>query len=233
MDYNTQRKQIVLKEYGRNIQDMAYNLINIEEKENRSKQAAMLVELMKQFTQPGIKDNNDFNHKVWDDLHVITDFKLDIEGPFPKPDISVINKKPEPLSYSVGSPKFRHIGRNVELLAKKIAEIEATTDKENASIYLGRLVKNFHSQYSKETVEDVVIKEQVYKMSGGQITLDLEKIKAENLLETSGFRTNDRDQRPEGMHRNNNHRNNNHRNNRNNNGGGMGGNNKNNKKRRK
>ncbi|MFN0049986.1 MAG: DUF4290 domain-containing protein [Cytophagales bacterium] len=212
MDYNTQRQQILLKEYGRNIQVMVDNLLLIDNIESRSKQTAQLVELMRQFVQPGAKDNNDVTHKIWDDIFIISDFKLEVESPFPKPDAAVIHKKPAPLGYSYSQPKLKHYGKNIEFLVNKITSIEDGSEKENATIYVARLMKSFFAQYNKEVVEDEVIKEQLYRISSGKIKLDLEKIKSENLLDLSGVRIDNRTENvAPSRHRNNNGRSNNGR----------------------
>jgi hypothetical protein len=214
MDYNTQRQQILLKEYGRNVQVMVDNLLQVDDRESRSKQTAQLVELMRQFVQPGAKDNNDVTHKIWDDIFIISDFKLDVESPFPKPDAAIIHKKPAPLGYSYSQPKLKHYGKNIEFLVTKIATIEDASEKENATIYVARLMKSFFAQYNKEVVEDEVIKEQLYRISSGKIKLDLEKIKAENLLDLTGVRIDNRtESAAPARHRNNNGRSNNGRSN--------------------
>lgn len=211
MDYNTQRQQILLKEYGRNIQVMVANLLIIENRELRTKQAAQLVELMRQFVQPGAKDNNDVTHKIWDDILIISQFKLDVDAPFPLPDETIINKKPAPLGYRFSQPKLKHYGKNIEYLVAKISLIENEDEKQNATIYVARLMKSFFAQYNKEIVEDEVIKEQLYRISSGKIVLDLEKIKSENLLDLAGNLK--LDNRAESIPSNNNrHRNNNGRN---------------------
>ncbi len=220
MDYNTQRQQILLKEYGRNIQVMVENLLQVEDRDNRTKQANQLVELMRQFVQPGAKDNNDVTHKIWDDIFIISNFQLDVDCPFPKPDATVINKKPAPLGYSYTQPKLKHYGKNIEFLVSKITELEDATEKENASIYVARLMKSFFAQYNKEVVEDEVIKEQLYRISAGKLVLDLEKIKSENLLDLAGnVRIDNRSESiPTNRHRNNGGRSNNGRSNDRNNG---------------
>lgn len=209
MNYNTQRQQILLKEYGRNIQVMVDNLLLVEDRESRNKQTAQLVELMRQFVQPGAKDNTDVMHKIWDDVFIISNFKLDVDGPFEKPDAAIIQKKPSPLGYSYSQPKLKHYGKNIEYLVAKIALLEDATEKENAIIYVARLMKSFFAQYNKEVVEDEVIKEQLYRISGGKIKLDLEKTKAENLLDLAGNMR--LDNRGENLVPNNRHRNNNGR----------------------
>ena len=184
IEYNTQRPGMALKEYGRNIHNMVKNLLEVEDKESRNEQAKNLVELMKQFIQPGLKENIDLAHKVWDDLFIISNFKLEVDSPFPKPDESVLTKRPDPIEYSYSHPVYRHYGKNIELLILQICALENEQEKDNAIIYIGRLMKNFYSQYNKEFVEDEVIKEQLERLSKGQIVLDLERIKNENLFDS-------------------------------------------------
>jgi hypothetical protein len=185
VDYNTQRTQIGLREYGRNIHTMVHNLTLIEDRERRNNQAKDLVELMRQFIQPGSKENADLTHKIWDDLFIISDFKLDVDCPFPIPDKSVIGKKPEKLNHTLANPFYRHYGKNVELLVEQISQMPDGAEKEDAIIYVGRLMKTFFAQYNKDIAEDAIIKNQLEKLSKGKIVLDLEKIKTENLLDAN------------------------------------------------
>lgn len=185
VDYNTQRPQIALKEYGRNIHTMVHNLTQIEDREKRTNQAKDLVELIKQFIQPGSKDNTDVTHKIWDDLFIISDFKLDVDCPFPIPDKSVLSKRPDKLGYDFSTPFYRHYGKNMELLVEQISQMPEGAEKEDGIIYVGRLMKTFFAQYNKDIAEDVVIKNQLEKLSKGKIVLDLEKIKSENLLDAN------------------------------------------------
>lgn len=191
MEYNTQRQHILLKEYGRNIQCMVENLMTIEDRNRRNEQAKGLVEVLKSLITPGLKDNIDVHHKVWDDIFIMSNFKLDVDSPFEKPDVSIINKRPEKLNYSLSNPFFKHYGKNVELLATQIEGIENPEDKENAILYLSRLMKNFYLQYSKDIVEDYVIRDQLLRLSKGKLTFDLEKVKQQNLLDLS-----ERERRP-------------------------------------
>lgn len=191
LQYNTVRQHIVLREYGRNVQTMIENLLQVEDKSRRTEQAKGVVEILKTFIQPGLKDNIDINHKVWDDIFIMSNFKLDVDSPFPKPDASVLSKKPEKLAYGTRTPYFKHYGKNVELLADQIMAMTNEEEKEQATIYLGRLMKNFYLQYSKDIVEDYVIKDQLERLTKGKLTFDIEKVKENNLLDLSS-----KDRRP-------------------------------------
>lgn len=170
---------------------MVENLMKIEDRNRRNEQVKGLVEVLKSLIQPGLKENIDIHHKVWDDIFIMSNFKLDVDSPFEIPDASIINKRPQKLQYSQKSPFFRHYGKNVELLAEQIEKIDSDLEKENAVIYLSRLMKNFYLQYSKDHAEDYVIRDQLVRLSKGKLTFDLNKVKQENLLDLS-----ERERRP-------------------------------------
>ena len=217
VEYNTQRPHIALKEYGRNIHSMVENLMNVEDRVSRSEQAKELVEVMKQFIQPGLKENADLTHKVWDDLFIISNFKLDVDTTFPKPDPSVLTKRPDKLDYSYTNLFFKHYGKNIELLIQQISDMPEGEEKDNGIIYIGRLMKSFYVQYNKDIVEDIVIKQQLEKISKGKIILDLDRIRNENLFDSAGAKLTDRrinnggaenrDRRSNDRNNNNNNRN--------------------------
>ena len=104
--YANEQENVTFREYGRNIQNMARHLLTIEDREKRGRMAITLVELMKQLN-PVVGEPNDYYQKLWDHLHVMTEMKLDVETPFPKPDDEVLVKKPRTrlrqiLSYESG-----------------------------------------------------------------------------------------------------------------------------------
>lgn len=222
MEYNTLRQPLTLKEYGRGIQQMVKNLKQVEDREKRNVQAQALIEVMRQFIQPGTKDNVDLNNKVWDDLYIMADFDLDVDSPFEKPDKSILFKKPQHIGYASGNPRSKHFGKNIEMLVAKIVEMPEGEDKEMAVLYLGRTMKSFYHFYNKETLEDHVVADQIKFLSNGKLRPDIEKIKAEGLYDTGitrertpnfqgGFQRNtySQDRRNNNPSRNNNRNNNN------------------------
>jgi hypothetical protein len=184
--YNTQRPQIRLKEYGRNIHTMVQNLLQVQDRESRNQQAKGLVDLMKTYFGPGVRDTNDLMHKLWDDLFIMSDFELDVDSPFPKPDRSIIDKKPQRLGYNTNSVKMRHYGKNLELLAQQIADLAEGEEKEQAILYYARLLKTFYTQYNRENVDDEVIIKDLKSISQGKLQLDLEKARTENVFDSNG-----------------------------------------------
>jgi hypothetical protein len=120
---------------------------------------------------------------MWDDLYIIADFNLDIDNPFTTPDRTILFKKPRKMEYPQSEVRFKHYGKNVERLIKEAIKKEDPQEREEASIYLGKLMKTFHSNWNKETLDDSVIVKDLKNLSQGKLVLDLEKVREENLFE--------------------------------------------------
>ena len=112
-EYNTSRPEVILKEYGRNVQKLVDYIQNIQDDEKRKEYSHTLVELMK-LINPALKDGNEFSQKLWDDLFIISDFKLEVDSPYPKPVIDVLSRKPAKLDYNTHKLKYKHYGRNID-----------------------------------------------------------------------------------------------------------------------
>ncbi len=179
--YNTQRDPLLHKEYGRNIQNLTKYISGIEDDEERTKYAYTLIKLMKQVIPDNTQAETD--QKYWDDLQVISGFNLNIDAPFPIPDIKTINKKPAKVPYRKDGVKLKHYGRNVELLIEKAIALEDPEEKEIAVIYIGKLMKTFQSSGTNEIVDDSVIIKNMKRLSNNALTIELEKVTAGNLFE--------------------------------------------------
>jgi hypothetical protein len=183
MEYNTSRPALILKEYGRNVQKLIAYLDTIEDKEKRTVYAATLVDLMKQVT-PSHKDNqSDNSQKLWDDLYIMSDYTASLEGPFPMPERAVQEKKPEKVGYQNNRIKLKHYGRNIELLIEQAIEKEEGQAREDAIVYIGRLMKSFYSTWNKDFIEDKLLIKQIESMSGGKLIIDEEKVTSGGLFE--------------------------------------------------
>jgi hypothetical protein len=181
-DYNTQRERLILKEYGRNVQMLVNYLSTIQDKEERNESAKALVELMKQIN-PSIKDGNEDNQKLWDDLIIMSDFRLDIDSPFPKPKKELLYKKPDRLRYKDKAIIYKHYGLNIQLLVDKAIEMDDKEEQEAAIVYIGRLMKSFSNLWNKENLDDGTIVKNIRELSRGLLEIDLEKVRSNNLFE--------------------------------------------------
>ncbi len=182
-EYNTSKSPLILKEYGRNVQMLVDYIKTLDDKEKRNKYSATLIELMNQIT-PSHKALNETNQKLWDDLFIMANFDLDVDSPFPIPDKEILHKKPQRLSYSSNDIRFKHFGKNMELLVAKAMEIDNKEDKETAVIYIGKLMKSFNITWNKDVLEDEVILRNIRILSNNELDIDIEKVKDQNLFES-------------------------------------------------
>ena len=181
-EYNTQRSNIILKEYGRNVQKLVDYIRTVPDKEKRTAMAYTLIDLIKQLT-PTVKDQPENPQRMWDDLYIIADFNLDIDAPYPPPPVDTLNKKPMKMLYPQSDVRFKHYGKNIESLVREALKQDTPEDREEAVIYLGKLMKTFYSAWNKETLDDSVILKDIKNMSDGKLTMDLDKIREDNLFE--------------------------------------------------
>ena len=213
MEYNTQKDHLVLKEYGRNVQKLVEYISSLDAKEERTAYSHALISLMKTLN-PSVKENSDNPQRIWDHLYVMSNFSLDIDGPFPMPEEDVLNKPPLPLTYRQDEVKYRHYGRNVELLIKTACEIEDPEEQMQASFKIGKLMKSFYTSWNKEVIDDLTIVMHLVKLSKEQLDLRPMLEEANGVIfEKSSSRDNHRDNHRDNNHRNSNNNNNNSNNN--------------------
>lgn len=181
-EYNSQREQIILKEYGRNVQKLVNYIRTIPDKEKRTQMATTLIELIKQLA-PVAKEAQENPQRMWDDLYIMANFDLDVNNPFTTPDRSILQKRPRKMEYPQSDVRFRHYGKNIERLVQEAMKKEDPQEREEATIYLGKLMKTFYGNWNKETLDDSVIVRDIANMSKGKLTLNLEKVREDNLFE--------------------------------------------------
>ena len=203
-EYNTVRPGIKLKEYGRNVQKLVDFIRTIPDKEKRTQMAFTLIDLIRQLT-PSLKDQPDNPQRIWDDLYIIADFNLDVNNPYPVPLPEVLFKKPMRVAYPQSEVRYKHYGKNLERLVKEAMKLENPQEREDAIIYLGKLMKTFYGNWNKETLDDSVIIKDLKLLSGGKLDMNLDKVREDNLFEKL-YRERKKS-RPQGGPNNNNNRN--------------------------
>jgi hypothetical protein len=165
-----------MPQYGRNVQKMVEYLLTIEDREKRLQQAKLVIELMSLLT-PHLKTMEDYEHKLWDHLHQMTNFRLDVDAPFPAPTKEQIEKKPEPLSYPKKVKKFRHLGSNLQALVKKGVEDTDPEKKQGYVQTVGYYMKLAYANWHKEPVHDDMIKQELHTLSDGHMAYESNGVK--------------------------------------------------------
>jgi len=175
MEYNTTRGPLKMAEYGRNIQKMVEYIIQIPDREERTRAAQALVKCMEQIT-PEQKDYTDYKRKLWDHLHIISDFRLDVDATYPLPSKEQVELKPQPIPYSDNKIKYRHYGRNVQKMIDYVSTLDTDHPDRKAMIrVIGNSMKMAYLTWNSDNVADDVILEQMKELSDGKI--DTEGIK--------------------------------------------------------
>lgn len=173
MEYNTVREKITLAEYGRHIKRIVDNCIKIEDREHRNRTAHEIIELMGQLN-PHLRNVEDFRHKLWDHLFMISEFKLDVDSPYPKTTKSQIIEKPEPLEYPQTKIRHRHYGKNVAALVSKAVEVEDPEKRLAFAQCIGNYMKLTYVNWNKENTNDEIIKNDLNIISKGELSLSVE-----------------------------------------------------------
>lgn len=205
-EYNTSREHIILKEYGRNVQKLVNYIRTVPDKEKRTQLATTLIELIKQLA-PVAKEAQENPQRMWDDLYIMADFNLDVDNPFTTPDRTILFKKPRKMDYPQNDVRYRHYGKNIEKLVKEAIKKEDPKEREEATIYLGKLMKTFYGAWNKETLDDSVIVKDIQILSQGKLSLNLDKVREDNLFEKLYREQRSKTQaRPQGENNNRNQR---------------------------
>lgn len=169
--YNSNRPDLTIPEYGRNIQRMVDHAITIEDREERNRCARAILSVMGQLV-PHLRDIEDYNHKLWDHLHIISNFQLDVDSPYPKPDPAHLISKPQQVPYPHNDIKVVHYGHYVEKFIEKCSGLEEGEEKKAFSLSIANLMKYNAHNWNRNTVYDDVILKDLGVLSKGKIKLE-------------------------------------------------------------
>ena len=170
LQYNTEREHLIIPEYGRHLQKMINHAVAQESKEERNRLAKAIISIMGNM-QPHSRDVPDFQHKLWDQLFIRSDLKLDADSPFEIPTEEMLSVRPEPLKYPQNFPKYRFYGNNIKTMIDVANTWEAGEMKEALEYTIANHMKKSFLNWNKDTVEDTVIFSHLFELSDGKIDL--------------------------------------------------------------
>ncbi|MCU4173657.1 DUF4290 domain-containing protein [Carboxylicivirga sp. N1Y90] len=171
MDYNSNRKDLVLPEYGRHIQKMVEHAVSIEDQEERTRCAKTIIGIMGNMF-PHLRDVNDFKHKLWDHLAIMSDFKMNIDAPYELPEIETLNARPEKVPYKNTKISFKHYGELVEQMIAKAIVHENEEEKKHLILLIAGHMKKSLFQWNKDSVTDEKIFNDLVRLSGGKLSVE-------------------------------------------------------------
>ena len=170
IEYNSERPKLIIPEYGRHIQKMVDQAIAKETKEERNKVASSIIAVMGNLN-PHLRDVTDFQHKLWDQLFIISDFKLDVDSPYPIPKREELQEYPQSLEYPQNFPKYRFYGNNIKRMIDVAIGWEDGEKKDALVITIANHMKKCFLNWNKDTVENDVIFNHLFELSEGKLNL--------------------------------------------------------------
>ncbi len=182
LTYNTQMKPLRLPEYGRNIQRMVDFCVEIADRDERTACAYSIVESMANLF-PKLKSGEDYDHKLWDHLMIMSDFRLDIDFPCEVITVDSLYSQPEPVAYDDNQFRFRHYGKNIEVMIQRAVEMEPGEEKDELIFLIANHMKKMMMNFNAEGVDDSRIFNDLRQMSHGAILVTTEDMKLKEYLE--------------------------------------------------
>ena len=183
MKYNTARDQLILPEYGRNVQKMVDHATTIQNKEERNKCVKTIIDFMGQMN-PQLRDLKEFNHKLWDDLFMISKFQLEADSPYPLPEPKQLDERPEKMPYPKNKIKFPFYGAALENMIRYAVNQNDGRDKEIMTGMIANHMKKSYLLFNKHSVSNDTIILHLKQLSDNKLTLpkDFEFIKSSSVI---------------------------------------------------
>lgn len=170
LDYNTQRPQLPIPEYGRNVQRMVDHVMEIADRADRTRQAKAIIQVIARLN-PQLRNSDNFERTMWDHLYIMSGLKLDVDAPYPMPTPEELNSKPERVPYPQSNVRYGHYGKMVERMVEQCAEMEPGEKRDAYAELIANHMKKQFLTWNRDTVPDPVILKDLAELSKGRVKL--------------------------------------------------------------
>ena len=170
MEYNTQREQLKIADYGRNVVKMIDYARQLNTREERTRMANVIVDVMAQLN-PKIKERTDYRHILWDHLMIMANYDFDVDSPYPINREETENFHPHRIALHNSSIRYRHYGRALEDMIRAVAAMPEGEERDTLTVQIAQTMKRQYLQWNRDTVDDDVITSQLTSLSEGQLHL--------------------------------------------------------------
>lgn len=171
MEYNTTRGKLILPEYGRNVQNMIAHAMEISDRKERNRAAQAIIEVMGQLN-PHLRDVDDFRHKLWTHLFVMSDFNLEVDSPYEIPKAESLQEKPKLMAYPKSKIRYGHYGKYTQEILESAKEITKVDERDYLKNTMANFMKKQFLSHNNDTVENHVIADQLKELSKGDLVLE-------------------------------------------------------------
>ncbi|MCK5776417.1 MAG: DUF4290 domain-containing protein [Bacteroidales bacterium] len=192
IDYNTTRDGLIIKEYGRNVQELVKYALTIEDRDKRTKLAHIIISVMQQVNPiPTNSPTEEYFKKLWNHIYMISEYKLDVDYPVEVSKNEIVNHNPEHVDYSGNDITFRFYGKNTELILNGISDMDEGPDRLALLTAMANQMKEMYITWNKSIVGDELINKHIQQLTDGKLKLAegfelissnevLRKLRAEN-----------------------------------------------------
>jgi len=170
MVYNTENEGLNISEYGRSVQEMVKHICNIPDRIKRNELAKTMIQVMINLN-PSVKELDNYEQKLWDHLYIISDFELDVDGPFEKPNRESVEQKPDPIPYKDELIKFRFYGRNLQTMVEEAAEMDDPEIKKAFINYIASFMVNSSRNWNDENLDKATVIDHLSTLAKGNLQL--------------------------------------------------------------
>jgi len=174
LEYNSSRTTMAIPEYGRHVHKLVAHCLSLQDKKERNKLAVAIIDVMGNL-QPHLRDVPDFKHKLWDQLFIMADFKLDVDSPYPITTKEELLEKPERLPYPKSASKYRYYGHNMQTMIDVAISWEDKEMQEKLIYSIANHMKKCYLIWNKDSVTDAIIKTHLIDLSNRKLDIDIEK----------------------------------------------------------
>ena len=175
MEYNTSQKKLILPEYGRHVYKMVQYATQIKDREQRNMAAHSIVGIMGTL-MPHLRDTPDFKHKLWDHLFIISEFKLDIDAPYPPPSPSDMIEKPKTVPYPQSHIRQKHYGKIMIDMIREAAKMTVSPQRDSLIQSLAIQMKKSYIAWNRSELSNEQIVQDLWDISDGKIQLNPELV---------------------------------------------------------
>lgn len=169
MEYNTERENLTIPEYGRHVQSMINHAVTLIDKKEQQKCVDAIITFMGQMN-PHLRDVKEFTHKLWDHLHIMSNFKLSLESPYPKPEVEKLAEKPEQMMYPGNKIKFSYYGCTIPNMIKN-ALLKNGIEKEIMTGMIANQMKKSYILFNESSVDNNIIRLHLKQLSENRLFL--------------------------------------------------------------
>ena len=180
LDYNTHREQLLMPEYGREIQKMVDYAVSLTDKSERQNCAQEIIRMM-ETKVPELHDNADFEQTLWDHLYLMSHKQLDIDWPFDVTAAEKLQEKPKAIPLPQEGMRLRHYGKLLEQLFEKLKTMPEGEERDALAVYTANQMKRNLMTWGHGSMSDEKVADDLARFTDGVIQLDLSTMKLDKV----------------------------------------------------